>query len=142
MVADPYRIIALQNTPADCQLIEQIFNRDEFEIRTFADARSFIQYMRIQPPPHCFLCDLEMGKENGLDIIDKVRKNQRWTKVAIVVLAEAVNKKTLVSLSQFQIKGYIVKPYQPPRLFNEVLKAMGLEVVTQKVPVKRLKSKG
>lgn len=141
MVNDPYHIVALQNDSTDCLLIEQMFNRAEFEVKTFSEARAFTQYMRMQPAPHCFICDLELGKESGLETIAKVRKNQRWSEVAIVVLAEAVDKTTLTSLSPFKIKGYIVKPFQPPRLFNEVLKAMGLEVVTQKVPVKRVKTK-
>jgi DNA-binding NarL/FixJ family response regulator len=53
--------------------------------------------------------------------------------------SRSVDKATLLKLTQLKIKAYIVRPYQPQRLFNDVLKAMGLEVVKETKWVRRVK---
>lgn len=137
----PFRIATLQNNEVDTKLLGTIFGRKEFDVTPFGDALSFIRYMRMQPAAHCLITDLELKKSSGIELIEKVRKDQRWSKVPIVVLAESVDKATLLKLTQLRINSYIVRPYQPQRLFNDILKVMGLEVVTEKKAVKRVKKK-
>jgi CheY-like chemotaxis protein len=139
MDQSPFRIATLQNNEIDTRLLNTLFNRQEFEVASFSDAISFIRYMRMQPAAHCLITDLELKQGDGIELIEKVRKDQRWQKVPIVVLAESVDKATILKLTQLKIKGYIVRPYQPQRLFNDVLKAMGLEVVKETRWVKRTK---
>ncbi|NVJ49783.1 MAG: response regulator [Gammaproteobacteria bacterium] len=141
MTQSPFRIIALQNADTDRRLVESIFARAEFDLTAFQSVRDFISYLRIQPPPRCLVMDLELNEQSGLEVIEKVRRNERWSTVPIIVLAPSVDKPKLIELSRLKISGYIVKPFQPQRLFNDVLKAMGLEVVTQKTAVKRVKTK-
>lgn len=136
----PFRIATLQNNEIDSKLLGTIFARKEFDVSPFGDAMSFIRYMRMQPAAHCLITDLELKKSSGLELIEKVRKDQRWSKVPIIVLAESVDKATLLKLTQLKINGYIVKPYQPQRLFSDILKAMGLEVVKEKKAVRRVKA--
>lgn len=141
MQSTVYRIIALQNDETDCRVINTLFNRAEFDLTAFDNGREFIKYMRMQPCPDCLITDLELDETAGIEVIERIRRDARWQSVPIIVLAPSVDKSTLVKLSQLKIKGYIVRPYQPQRLFNEVLSAMGLEVVTQKTAVKRVKTK-
>jgi CheY-like chemotaxis protein len=139
MDQSPFRIVTLQNHEIDTRLLNTLFARQEFEVTSFSDALSFIRYMRMQPAAHCLITDLELKQGNGIELIEKVRKDPRWQKVPIVVLAESVDKATLLKLTQLKIKAYIVRPYQPQRLFNDVLKAMGLEVVKETKWVRRVK---
>lgn len=135
----PFRIATLQKHDVDTKLLGTIFGRKEFDVTPFSDALSFIRYMRMQPTAHCLITDLELKKSSGIELIEKVRKDKRWGTVPIVVLAESVDKATLLKLTQLKINSYIVRPYQPQRLFNDILKVMGLEVVTEKKTIKRVK---
>ncbi len=141
MPSVPFRIVTLQKDETGSRLLASIFARKEFELTQFTSDREFIAYLRIQPAPHCLIMDLELSQGTTFGLVEKVRKDVRWSKTPIVILAESVDKQELVKLQALKINGYIVKPFQPVRLFNDTLKAMGLEVVTQTTAVKRVKPK-
>ncbi|MEE4246113.1 MAG: response regulator [Kangiellaceae bacterium] len=140
MTDTPFRIVALQPNEADNKLLCSIFNRAEFDLKSFAETREFIQYQRIQPVPRCFITDLDLPDSSGEQLIKKIRSDNRWQKVPIVVLANSVDKTALMELNKLKINGYIVKPYQPQKLLADTLKAMGLEMVTERRPVRRVKA--
>jgi two-component system chemotaxis response regulator CheY len=137
MQQTPFRIATIQDDSEDNRLLARIFARDEFDVSSFETPRELIQYMRIQPVPHCVITDLTIKESSGVELIEKIRHNARWKDVPILVLAKSVSKQELIELNRLKINSYIVKPYQPPRLFSDVLKLMGLEVVTEKKAVKR-----
>lgn len=134
MAKKPFTIVAVQNDPIDNQLLATIFGRDEFVVETFLDHRKACQFIESRSAAHCLITDLELKDSADFELIKAVRGNEVWRQVPILVLAESVDKNKLLKLNQLKINGYIVKPFQPERLFYDVLKMMGLEVVTQKVP--------
>ncbi|MCO7226440.1 PleD family two-component system response regulator [Pleionea sp. CnH1-48] len=133
-------VVALQADELDNKLLGSIFNRKEFNITTFGKARDFLKYMKLQPAPDCMITDLDLSDEPGEQIIHKIRSDERWKDTPILVLAESVDKNTVRKLSKYRINGYVVKPFNPERLFNDTLRLMGVEVVTQKTKVKRVKA--
>ncbi len=140
MQTEPLHIVTLQNTPEESQRLETIFGRKEFEVKSFIRTRDMIQYIRLQPAPRCVITDLELKDYSGIELIEKIRSNQRWQNAPILVLANTVDKSMLLKLNQLKINSFIVRPYQAAKLFKDALKSMGLEVITQKTVVRKVKA--
>ncbi len=142
MQLDTYRIVVLQKEPENIIRLEKIFGREQFEVSSFSDQRKLLQYVRMQPAPQAVITDLELSDGDTFDILERIRRDARWKDVPIMVLAPSVDKERLMKLQKLKINSYMVRPFKPSKLFTDVLAMMGLEVVTEKRPVKRTKSGG
>lgn len=142
MQLETYRIVVLQKEPENISRLEKIFGREQFEVSSFSDQRKLLQYVRMQPAPQSVITDLEVSDGETFDILERIRRDARWKDVPIMVLAPSVDKERLMKLQELKINNYMVRPFKPSKLFTDVLAMMGLEVVTQKRPVKRAKSGG
>ena len=77
MQQTPFRIATIQDDSEDNRLLARIFARDEFDVSSFETPRELIQYMRIQPVPHCVITDLTIKESSGVELIEKIRYNAR-----------------------------------------------------------------
>jgi len=135
----PYRIVTLLKNESENERVHRLFQRREFEVTHFNVVQDLLDYLKSSPAPRCFVTDMELEECTGLEVIAKIRTVERWKETPVIVLAASVSKSNIINLTKLKIKGYLIKPYDPPRLFRDVLKAMGLEVVTETKTVKRKK---
>lgn len=73
--------------------------------------------------PDIILSDIEMPKSTGIEMVEKIRKNDSDT-ILIIVTAYS-NEEYLLDLINLQINHYILKPINSENLFNGIVKALG-----------------
>ena len=60
--------------------------------------------------PDIILMDLNMPKMNGLELLKKLRLNERYRFIPTVVLSTSNNRSDILKCYDFGISGYITKP--------------------------------
>lgn len=72
--------------------------------------------------PSIILSDIEMPKENGIALIEKIRKKD-FNTIIIMVTAYS-NEEYLLDLINLNVNQYILKPVNSESLLNGILKAL------------------
>lgn len=64
----------------------------------------------IMKKPRVILLDLKMPKVNGIEVLEKIRADERSKKIPVVVLTSSKEDPDLEACYQLHVNSYIVKP--------------------------------
>jgi CheY-like chemotaxis protein len=97
------------------------------EIDIAGDGEEALQYFedRSQPLPVLVLLDLKLPRIMGLDVLERVRADERTKLVPIVVLTSSQRESDRYQSYVGGVNAYIVKPVEF-EAFSEAVKALGL----------------
>lgn len=109
-----YGLKSILSRGEDCKVVGEAGNVDE-AIKVISDCLADI-----------VLVDMELKKENGLNIIRKCRENQNNCK--FIMLAETNDQEMLLSATAEGVHGYLLKEALP----EEILKALRLVALGQR----------
>lgn len=70
--------------------------------------------------PDLIICDINMPRMNGFDLIEAVRAEPRWAKLPIVVLTTEGSQEDIRRGMSAGATAYLVKPFQPAKLHGIV----------------------
>lgn len=71
--------------------------------------------------PKLILLDLKMPKVDGIDILKRIKSNERLRVVPVVVLTSSKEERDIVDAYKLGVNAYIVKPVD----FEKFVKAVG-----------------
>ncbi|CUH39818.1 Chemotaxis protein CheY [Jannaschia seosinensis] len=74
---------------------------------------------------HLVLCDLNMPNMNGIEMIQKVRADNRFDGIPIVMLTTEAQKEKMKEAKEAGATGWIVKPFDEEKLISVVSKLAG-----------------
>ncbi len=75
---------------------------------------------------NCVVCDVNMPKMNGIEMVAEVKKIESLAKVPIIMLTTEGAKDLIVRAKAAGASGWIVKPFKPEMLVAAVNKLSGL----------------
>ncbi len=56
------------------------------------------------------LIDLELKKSDGLELVDKLRHNDKYKDLPVVVLGETVSTDTILKIKEMNVNSLVKKP--------------------------------
>ena len=74
----------------------------------------------------CVVCDVNMPKKNGIEMVEEVKKDAEYAKLPILMLTTEGAKDLIVRAKAAGASGWIVKPFKPEMLVAAVSKLSGL----------------
>lgn len=96
--------MALEDACVDCDLV------------VFEDGSEVLDYIARtkfgpeQPPPDLIMLDLNLPKNDGLEILQVVRDTPALADVPVVVLSSSSSPRERAKLAAFRIREFLVKP--------------------------------
>jgi CheY-like chemotaxis protein len=60
--------------------------------------------------PIVVLLDLKMPRMGGLEFLHRIRSDERWKNLPVVVLTSSKEEKDLIEAYKMNVAGYVVKP--------------------------------
>jgi two-component system response regulator len=128
-------ILLVEDNPADVKLALHALNKNHLAnhvevVRDGAAALDFIfctgpyAHRRIDNGPRLVLLDLKLPKVDGLEVLQRVKANERTRKIPVVVLTSSREERDIVESYSLGVNSYIVKPVDFEQ-FTEAVQKLG-----------------
>ena len=127
----PIEILLVEDNPADVKLTLRAFEKNNLTnrihvVRDGAEALDFLfctgEYAtrRTDEVPKVILLDLKLPKVDGIEVLRRVKSDERTKAIPVVVLTSSREDRDIVETYNLGVNSYIVKPVD----FNQFTEAM------------------
>lgn len=116
--------------------IHRIFLRQTFIKRmnaTVTEAKNGVEAMRVleKMTPDVIMLDLWMPVMNGQDFLEKIRGEEQWKEIPVIIMSALRDKDLIQKLVKLKISDYLVKPITIEQLTDRISKLVTEAVVPQ-----------
>ena len=121
MEGEPLVILLVENNPDHAELILRSFqaSRAANKIHHVLDGKAALDYLLRQsdvartdsaknPQPHMILLDLRLPKIDGLEVLRKIKADEKLRRLPVVVLTTSEAEKDLASAYDNHVNSYLV----------------------------------
>jgi len=121
MNKDKVEIVLIEDNPADVELTLNALKRRNLSnnVKVLMDGEEAIDYLfeTCALPggtgcPRLILLDLKLPKVNGLEVLERIRSDERTRMIPVVVLTSSEEEKDRVESYKLGVNSYIVKPVE------------------------------
>lgn len=121
--ADRVEVLLVEDNPDDAELtlhalrlgdstINLLHLNDGAEALNFVFAKKSFENKRIQNDLKLVLLDLKLPKIDGLEILKRIREDERTRTLPVVILTSSREKKDIVTAYHLGVNSYVVKPVE------------------------------
>ncbi|MEI8352186.1 MAG: hybrid sensor histidine kinase/response regulator [bacterium] len=107
----PPRILAVDDTPSNLQLLSEIFKGQGYEIQAALNGKLALQAIQSNPPD-LILLDIAMPDISGYDVCRKIKADERFSDIPIIFVSGLQNVASIVKAFEVGAVDYIIKPFQ------------------------------
>lgn len=126
-------ILLIEDNPADVELTLNALKKKNLanKVKVLMDGEEALDYLfNTYTPsdraggPCLILLDLKLPKVSGLEVLERIRADERTKMVPVVVLTSSAEEKDRVESYKLGVNSYIVKPVEFDN-FAEVVSEIG-----------------
>lgn len=66
------------------------------------------------------IMDLHLKNESGFSLIEKLKADERYSLIPILILTENISKENILKAKTLGVLGFIAKPFHPDELLKRV----------------------
>jgi CheY-like chemotaxis protein len=138
-------ILLVEDNPEDAELTLRALKKNNlanniFHVKYGAEALEFLfatgayASRRIESPPRVILLDLNLPKVSGLEVLQKLKSDERTRMVPVVALTSSKQDRDMAESYKLGVNSYIVKPVEF-EAFLEAVKRLGFYwLMVNKIP--------
>lgn len=112
------KILVVDDSPTIRQQVTAALTQAGFSTSEAVDGLDALA--KLDPATAMIISDVNMPRMGGLDFVEKVQADPRWTSVPIVMLTTETNPAQLARAKAAGVKGWIVKPFKADLLVAAV----------------------
>jgi len=114
-------IVLIEDNPTDAELTLHALKKSNLanNVKVLRDGEEAIEYLFSACPlpgtagcPYLILLDLKLPKISGLEVLEKLRSDERTRMIPVVVLTSSAEEKDRVESYRLGVNSYIVKPVE------------------------------
>ena len=120
-MAEAFEILVVEDNPLDLEMtlrglrkaniVNQIHvARDGAEALEFLFCEGAYAHRRIEDAPRFVLLDLKLPKVDGLEVLARMKADERTRAIPVVMLTSSKEQRDLIESYQLGVNSYIVKP--------------------------------
>ena len=84
--------------------------------------------------PYLILLDLKLPKMNGIEVLKRIKQDERTKEIPVVMLTSSAEEPNLVECYRYGVNSYVVKPVDPDEFAESVTKLGFYWMVMNKEP--------
>jgi len=127
-------ILLVEDNPDDVELTRRAFEKSKMlnEIVVAGDGQEALDFLA----PSVVLLDLNLPKIDGLEVLRRIRADERTKRLPVVILTTSTEEKDLISGYDLGANSYVRKPVDFAQ-FVEAVRQLGLYwlVLNERPPV-------
>jgi len=100
-------------------LVGESLKKERFRVKGFPNARSFLAFLA-KEIPDLVLLDVMLPDADGLDLCRKLRSDQKYASVAVIMLTARVEEIDRVLGLELGADDYVPKPFSPKELVARI----------------------
>ena len=131
MKANEVEILLVEDNPTDVELTLRALKKNNFanKVHVVTDGAEALEFIfasgayegrDINHRPRVILLDLKLPKVDGLEVLRKIKSDERTRDIPVVVLTSSKEEKDRVESYRLGVNSYIAKPVD----FNQFTKAV------------------
>lgn len=131
MNQNPVEILLVEDNPSDEELTLYALKKNNIAnyiqvVRNGAEALEYLfcagayAHRRIDDVPKLILLDLKLPKVDGLEVLARIKKDERTCLLPVVVLTSSREERDIIESYQLGVNSYIVKPVDFEQLVDAV----------------------
>lgn len=139
-------VLLVEDNPRDAELTIRALKRNGLADRLFhvqdgAEALDFLfgrgKYAerRTAALPRVILLDLKLPKVNGLEVLRRIKSDERLQIIPVVIVTSSAEDPDLQTAYQLDANSYVIKPVQF-EAFMEAMSKLGIYWLTANHPLK------
>lgn len=66
--------------------------------------------------PKLVITDQELADGNGIDLIQELRKDEKFRLIPVILIAELENEETIIKGFELDVDDFVTKPFKPTEL--------------------------
>lgn len=121
------RILLVNDNKEDTNQIKNMFKNTGVKISSagseFGMFNSIEEYGKLAD---MIMLDLTLQKSNSLDLLGKLRNNEKYKNLPVVVLGDHIAKDTLMKIKELNVSSMVKKPVNKDILLERVRKILNL----------------
>ncbi len=125
------RILIVEDSPT---VIEQMkLFLSSTNIQVFNAGSEFGMLQSIEPYGQLvdlIIMDLTLKSENGMDLIQTIRANDKYSQIPIIIVTEHAKQDLVLQAKKFNVASYIKKPITKDNFLNRIGTVLGQELLT------------
>ena len=124
-------VLLVEDNPDDVELALHAFQKHHFAkvVHVCRDGVEAVDYLfgdeSSEVPPRLILLDFKMPRMNGLELLERIRHEERTKRVPVIMLTASDEEPDMARSYDLGANSYIVKPVDF-RQFSEVVLQLGL----------------
>ncbi|MFM1841662.1 MAG: hypothetical protein RLZZ490_393 [Cyanobacteriota bacterium] len=111
------------------EMLSMTFKKADFHTETARDGQDAWEKLRSGLPCDLILCDIEMPRMNGLELLERIQDDPNLAKIPIAMITSRGAQKMQRMAAEKGAKGYFVKPYIEETLLEASQRLMKGEVL-------------
>lgn len=126
------RILIVEDSPTVIEMMRLMLKDMNVKIQTagsefgmFQSIESFGKLVDL------IIMDITLKSENGLDLVNKLRTNERYKQLPVIVVTEHATKDFILRAKELNVKSFIRKPIEKNIFIERLDEAIGLEPLSQ-----------
>ena len=117
----PIKLLLVEDNDAHAEMVKRSFEQHQIAntIHHVDDGQKALDYIfnegeysdsELFPSPHCILLDLRLPKVDGLEVLRRIKTNDRTKKTPVVILTTSSADKDIAKSYEYHANSYVVKP--------------------------------
>lgn len=123
---DQCHVLVADDEPHIGRIIKMKLEQGPFRVTLAYDGREAIETLEREPTIGLVLLDLMMPHLSGLDVLARMRGDDRWRNLPCIILTAAGQEQQHRSAMQLGASEFLTKPFSPKKLYARACELAGL----------------
>ncbi|MBN2713891.1 MAG: response regulator [Planctomycetes bacterium] len=118
------KILVAEDSPPMRALIVSSFEKKGFTVFQADNGLTALRLIK-KELPDCCLLDINMPQVSGLDILEAIKKDAKYSSIPVFMVTARKEKRDILLATKMGAAGYIVKPFEMANLIQRISDTLG-----------------